>query len=137
MQITTRATVLAVALLASAPLLAANSCTSSAGTDASTHETQTTTEQDDCWLSTLPSTDLSASLLPKLGSTPPDTAEVDRRLSKWNDDPEDSASLKWDYSVTAMPPGTSTAWPRQRSFLEDSRGADALSVIPVKTGIHF
>ena len=137
MQITTRATVLAVALLASAPLLAANSCASTAGIDASTQEAQTTTEQHDCWLSTLPSTDLSAGLLPKPGSTPPDTAEVDRHLSKWNDDPEDSASPKWGYSVTAMPPGANTAWPRQRSFLEDSRGADGLSVIPAKTGIHF
>jgi hypothetical protein len=136
MQITTRAAVLAVALLASAPLLAANSCTSSAGTDASTQETQMTTE-DDCWLSTLPSTDLSANLLPKPGSTPPDTAELDRRLSKWNDDPEDSASSKWGYSVTAMPPGSNTAWPWQRSFPEGSRGADGLSVIPVKTGSHF
>ena len=85
MQITTRAIVLAVAMLASAPLLAASSGTSTAGTDASTQETQTTTEQDDCTLPTLSSTDLSAGLaglLPKPGSTPPDTAEVDRRLSK-------------------------------------------------------
>ena len=62
MQITTRAIVLAVALFASAPLLAANSGTSTAGTDASKQETQTTAEQDDCTLPTLSSTDLSAGL---------------------------------------------------------------------------
>ena len=80
MQITTRALVLAVALLASAPVLAANSGTSTTGTHSSTQETQTTTEQDDCTLSTLSSTDLSAGLaglLPKPGSAPSDMAEVD------------------------------------------------------------
>ena len=83
MQITTRAAVLAVALLASAPLLAAGSDTSTAGTDASTKETQATTEQDDCTLPALPPfPDKLASLLPKPGSTPPDPAEVDRRLRK-------------------------------------------------------
>ena len=86
MQITTRATVLAVALLASAPLLAAGFGTTTAGTDASTQETQATTEQDNCTLPALPPTDLSpdklASFLPKPGSTPPEPTELDRRLSK-------------------------------------------------------
>jgi hypothetical protein len=127
MQITTRALVAAVALLASAPLLAASPGTSTAGTHASTQET---TEQDDCTLSTLSSTDLSAGLaglLPRPGT--PDTADVDRRLGKavscerplslrWNDEPQDSA---W--------PKLGTAWPRQGSFLEGSRGADDLSVV--------
>lgn len=86
MQIAIRATVLAVALLASAPLLAAGSGTSKAGSDASTKEIQAPTEQDNCTPPALPPTDLSpeklASLLPKPGSTPPDPAEIDRRLRK-------------------------------------------------------
>jgi len=86
MQITPRATVLAVALIASAPLLAAGSGTAAAGSDATTKETQATTEQDNCTLPALPSTELApdklASFLPKPGSTPPDPAEVDRRLRK-------------------------------------------------------
>lgn len=86
MQITIRATVLAVALLASAPLLAAGSGTSTAGSGASTKETQATTAQDECTLPALPPTELSpgklASLLPKPGSTPPDPGEVDRHLRK-------------------------------------------------------
>ena len=85
MQTTTRAIVLAVAMLASAPLLAAGFDSSTAGTDAST-ETQAKTEQDNCTLPALPSTELTpdklASFLPKPGSTPPDPAEVDRRLRK-------------------------------------------------------
>ena len=131
MQITTRAIVLAVALCASAPLLAASPGTSTAGADASMQETSATTEQAGCTLATLPSTDLSAGLaglLPKPGSTQQDTAEVDRRLSKaasclrplgsrWNDEPQDSASAKRGFLVNAMPAGTSTAaWPLQRSF---------------------
>jgi predicted small secreted protein len=86
MQITPRAILLAVALLASAPLLAARNSTSSAGTDAPAQESPATAEQDDCTLPTLPPTDLSsdkfAGLLPKPGSTPPDTTEVERRLNK-------------------------------------------------------
>ena len=85
MQITTRAIVLAVALCASAPLLAASSGTSTAGTDASMQETPATTEQVDCTLATLPSTEVSvglAGLPPKPVGTPQDAAEVDRRLSK-------------------------------------------------------
>jgi len=85
MQTTTRAIVLAVAMLASAPLLAAGFDSSTASTNAST-ETQAKTEQDSCTLPALPSTELTpdklASLLPKPGSTPPDPAEVDRRLRK-------------------------------------------------------
>ena len=85
MQITFRGLVVAVALLASAPLLAANPGTSAAGT-ASTQETRATTVPDDCTLPALAPTDASpdklASLLPKPGSTPPDPAEVDRRLRK-------------------------------------------------------
>lgn len=79
MQITPRALLLAVALLASAPLLAAGPGTSTAGAPA-------TTEQDNCTPPGLPPTDLSpdklASLLPKPGSTPPDPAEVDKGLRK-------------------------------------------------------
>ena len=130
MQITPRAIVLAVALCASAPLLAARPGPSTAGTDASMQETSATTEQADCTLPTLASTDLPvglAGLLPKPGSTPQDAAEVDRRLSKaascvrplgrrWNDEPEDNTSPKRGFSVTAMPAGRSTAWPLQRSF---------------------
>jgi len=130
MQITTRAIVLAVALCASAPLLAASPGTSTAGTDASMQEAPATTEQVDCPLATLPSKDLSAGLagiLPKPASTPQDAAEVDRRLSKaascvrplgrrWNDEPEDSISPKRGFSVTAIPADTSTVWPLQRSF---------------------
>jgi hypothetical protein len=86
MQITPRGLVVTVALLASAPLLAANSGTSTAGTGASTQETRATTVQDDCTLPAVSPTDLSpdklASLLPRPGSTPPDPAEVDRRLRK-------------------------------------------------------
>ena len=85
MQITPRALMLAVALLASTPLLAASSGTSTAGTDAAMQETPATTERDDCALPALSSTDPSpsklAGLLPKPGSTPADTAEVDRRLN--------------------------------------------------------
>ena len=86
MQITTRATVLVIALLASTPLLAAGFGPSTAGSDASTKETRAPTEQDNCMPPALPPTDLSpeklASLLPKPGSTPPDPAELDRRLRK-------------------------------------------------------
>ena len=85
MQITTRALVLAVVLLASAPLLAASPGTSTAGTDGST-ETQAKAEQDNCTPPAVAPTDLSpdklASLLPKPGSTPPDPAEVDKGLRK-------------------------------------------------------
>ncbi|GAB3090414.1 hypothetical protein [Lysobacter terrae] len=86
MQIPSGVTVLAVALLASVPLLAAGSGTSAAGTDASKQETEATTQQDNCTLPALPSTEFSpaglSSLLPKPGSTPPDPAEVDRLLRK-------------------------------------------------------
>lgn len=130
MQFTTRAIVLAVALCASAPLLAASPGTSTTGTDASMQETPATMEQIDCTLPALPSTELPvglAGLLPKPGSTPQDATEVDRRLSKaascvrpfgihWNAEPEDSTSPKRDFFVTAMPAGRSTAWPLQRSF---------------------
>jgi hypothetical protein len=85
MQIATRALVFAVVMLASTPLLAASS-TSTSGTDASAQETQATTEQENCTPPPLPPTNLSpdklASLLPKPGSTPPDPVEVDRHLSK-------------------------------------------------------
>jgi len=83
MQITARATVLAVALLVSTPLLAADSGTSRA--DAPAQETHEPTEQGKCTLPALPSTDLAtglAGLLPKPGSLPPDPAEIDRRLRK-------------------------------------------------------
>jgi hypothetical protein len=138
MQITPRAAALAVALFASAPLLAAGVGTAE------------TTKQDSCTLLTLPSTDLSAGLadlLPKPGSMP-DTAEMDRGLSKpvacmrpsglgWNDEPEDSTSPERSFSVTAMPSGTSTTWPWQRSSLQGSRDADGLSISPAKPGMHF
>lgn len=79
MQITPRDLLLAVALLASAPLQAAGPGNSTAGAPA-------TTEQDICTPPGLPPTDLSpdklASLLPKPGSTPPDPAEIDRGLRK-------------------------------------------------------
>jgi hypothetical protein len=118
MQITIRASVLAVALLASSPLLAAGSGTSMTG-DVSTPEIPTTAEQDDCWLPTLPSTDLSANLagfLPKPDSSP-DSAGVDRDLSETassclrplnlgNDDPEGGAAPKRDYFGTAIPART-------------------------------
>lgn len=149
MPITTRATVLAIALLASAPLLAADSGATTAGTDVATQETLTT-EQDDCWLPMRSSTDLAADqagFLPKPGSTSPDWVEVDRHFSNaapcvrplglWNDEPEDGVSAKRGYSATAMPAGSSMAWPRQSSFLEDSSGADGLSGVPAKAGIHF
>jgi len=125
LQVTIRASVLAVALLASSPLLAAGSGTSTSGADVWTQET--TTEQDDCWLPTLPSTDLSnnlAGFLPKPGSSP-DSARVDRDLSETtsclhplslgNDDPEDGASPKRGYSDTAMP--ARTALPDLREVL--------------------
>lgn len=129
MQITPRAVALAVALCASAPLLAASPGTSTTPTDASMQEMPATTEQLDCALSTPPSTDLPvglAGLLPNPGSTQ-DAAEVDRRLSKaascvrpfgrhTNDELEVSTSPKRGFSVTAMPAGRSTAWPLQRSF---------------------
>jgi hypothetical protein len=79
MLITSRAVLLAVSMLASAPLLAAGPGTSTAGAPA-------TTEQDNCTPPGLPPTELSpdklASLLPKPGSTPPDPAEVDKGLRK-------------------------------------------------------
>lgn len=86
MKITTRAILLAVALLASAPLLAASSGTSPAGPDASAQEAPTTTGPEDCTVSTPKSTDLwsgtLATLPPKPGSTTPNLTEVDRRLNK-------------------------------------------------------
>lgn len=114
MQITTRASVLAVALLASSPLLAAGSGTSTTGADVPTQETPVTTEQDDCWLPALASTDRSdnlAGFLPKPGSSP-DSAGVDRDLSETapclhplslgNDDRDDGASPERGYAGTAM-----------------------------------
>lgn len=125
LQVTIRASVLALAVLASSPLLAAGSGTSTSGADVWTQET--TTEQDDCWLPTLPSTDLSnnlAGFLPKPGSSP-DSVRVDRDLSETasclhplslgNDDPEDGASPKRGYSDTAMP--ARTALPDLREVL--------------------
>ena len=86
MQITTRATVLAVALLASAPLLAAGFGPSMAGTNAPTQAAQAPTKQDNCTPPAPPPTDLSpeklASFLPKPGSTPPEPPELDRGLIK-------------------------------------------------------
>jgi hypothetical protein len=79
MQITTRATVLAVAVLASTPLFAG-------GPGLPRPTPQATTEQDRCTPPAIPPTDLSrdklASLLAKPGSTPPDPADVDHTLSK-------------------------------------------------------
>lgn len=129
MQITTRATVLAAALLASAPLLAAGSGT---GTDVPTQETPAT-EQDDCWLPSLPSTDISAIVDRDLS----EAASCVRPLGLWNDEPEDSGSSKRGYSFIATPAGIGTTWPRQRSFLEGSPGTDGLSIIPAKAGFQF
>lgn len=79
MQITARATVLAVALLASTSLFAG-------GPRLPRLAPQAATEQDNCTPPAIPPTDLSpdklASLLAKPGSTPPDPAEVDRNLNK-------------------------------------------------------
>ena len=100
MQINPRAAVFAVALFA------CGVGTSTAGTEASTQETQATTEQDNCTLPALPPTDLSpdklASLLPKPGSTPPDPAEVDRRLSK-------AASCARALGISAPSEGSTTS----------------------------
>jgi hypothetical protein len=79
MQITTRATVLAVALLASNPLFAG-------GPSLPRLSPQATTERDNCTPPANPPTDLSpdklASLLAKPGTTPPDPVEVERTLNK-------------------------------------------------------
>jgi len=130
MQITARATVLAVALFVSAPLLAADS-------------TQKTpkTEQDDCWLPTLPSTDLATGLagfLPKPDRTAPDSAEIDRDLSRaascvrplglWNEPVDGASSGRGSFA--------NAAWPERASFLEGSYGADGLSA-PAGTGARF
>lgn len=146
MRITTRATVFALALLATAPLLAANSGTSMAGTDALKQETQTATAQDDCWQPALRSTDLSdgqAGPLPKPDSTPPDTSEVARHLHKaascvrplglWNE----GVSPKLSSSAIAMPAGTGLALLGQASLSEGPRGPDDLSAIPAKAANHF
>jgi hypothetical protein len=113
MQFTTRAIVLAVALCASAPLLAASPGTSTAGTDASMQQTP----QADYTLHKLPSKDLHASLedfLPK--PVPQDTAQVNRLGRRGNDEPQDSTSPRRDFSFTAIPAGKSRTWPVQRSF---------------------
>lgn len=143
MQITTRASVLAVTLLASSPLLAAGSGTFMADADVSTQETLTMTEQDDCWLSTLPSTDASENLagfLPKPGS-PADSAGVDRDLSETcrhplslgNDDPEGGASPKRGYSGTALP--TRIAGPDLGSVF--FWRAYLMQTVFLKPGMHF
>ena len=147
MKRTTRATVLAVALLASAPLFAAGSGTSAAGTHASMPEPRMAAAQGDCSLPLLPSTGLSATpvgLLPKLGSTAADPTEVDLRLNQaascvrplglWNDEPDVGASPNRGNSVTAMAAGTSTTLAWQSSILEGSSGSDSLSVVPANAG---
>jgi hypothetical protein len=129
MQLTNRAIVLAAALLASTPLLAASFGNSTTDSDVPAQVSQTTTQPEDCTLPSLSPADHAsglAGLLPKPGSSPSDTADVDRRLSKaascvrplgiWNDEPEDSISPKRAFSFTTMPAGASTAWPLQRSF---------------------
>lgn len=86
MQIIPRATLLAVALIASTPLLAADSGSPGTSADSPTKSIQAATEPDNCTLPALPPMELSpaklAGLLPMPGSTPPDPAEIDRRLRK-------------------------------------------------------
>lgn len=110
MQITTRAAVFAAAR-ASAPLLAAPSGTSTAGSDASTEQAQATTKQDDCTLPAPPanlSPDKLVGLLPRPGSAPPDPTEVERRLRKV-DACARAAELKASGEETDSPATTDSA----------------------------
>jgi hypothetical protein len=86
LQIIPLTALLALALSASSPLLAGEASIPRLESDAAEQGNRTKTETENCALPSLLPSDLTpdrlAGFLPKLGSTPPDPAEVDRRLRK-------------------------------------------------------
>lgn len=123
MQIVPRAFLFSAALLASAPLLAAESDSATADAPAQ----HATTGPDDCWL---PAADFAtglSGLLPR-PSRGPDSSGIDkavsclRPLTLQKHQPENGGQLQHDHLLTAVPAGTGTSWPRQHSFLESSLG---------------